>query len=112
MLEFVEITGYKRIPHLSLKLFRGTDKQVRHHLASQLAQLRSQHTKVEHALQISHKEHTDKIERLNIVEQEMKEVNRQQAETEGKIKQKLDDEVQRERQRASEDISEARNTLR
>ena len=112
VLDFVEITGYKRLVHLSLRLNRGTDKQICQHLASELRIARSEHTQITSALvrcQEDLKQTNECFERLKVEDKEQRMV---QTEKETIMNKKLDEAIERERQRVSIEITEANNTLK
>ena len=107
-LQFVEITPYKRNVHVALQLYQGSDKQVCKHLNYQLRGLRAYHSQLVNALlqhQNALKERDNHIELLEKREHATKE---QQAVNEAHFRERLKEEIAKERQRTDDDINEVK----
>ena len=106
LLQFVEITPYKRNVHISIQLNRGTDKQVCKHLTTQLRILRVNHSEGVNALFRCREELKEKDRHLEILEKKVNEEKMKQGANDAIYKQRLEEEIVKERQRSDDSINE------
>ena len=105
LLQFVEITPYKRNVHISVQLNRGTDKQVCKHLASQLRIHRTNYAETANALLRCQEELEKRNKCLEILQNKENEQNTKQIENEVIFKKRLEDEIDKERRRTDASIT-------
>ena len=106
LLQFVEITPYKRNIHISIQLNRGTDKQVCKHLTSQLRILRANNSEIVNTLARCQEELKEKDRHLEILEKKANDEKMKQEENEASYRQRLEEEILKERQRTDDSINE------
>ena len=106
LLQFVEITPYKRNVHISIQLNRGTDKQVCKHLTSQLSIIRAKHSEIVSAYLRCQEDIKEKEKGLDMLEKKVNEEKIKSAANETMFKQRLEDEIIKERQRTNDHVNE------
>ena len=106
LLQFVEITPYKRNVHISIQLNRGTDKQICKHLTSQLRIVRGNHSEVANALFRLQEELKERDRHIEILEQKVNDEKMKQEKNNENAKQRLEEEIVNERRRTEDSIND------